>query len=137
VNRRKRARTCIRLIMLGLLNVLVYTIAYAYVGGDAWNGMTADGKYFVRGHFLRSVEGAQTEVSHGIWIYSYAHSVTIPATLGVILIAMLILARPHIIATYRDGAIGGATLVGVIGTVVVIISTTGTVAILIDFLRSW
>src|SRR5262245_2922852 len=105
VNRRRRNRLCIQLILLGLLNVVAYTIAYAYVGGDAWNGGSSDGRYYVMGHFLQTAEGHRTQVSRPVWIYSFVHSITIWPSLAAIVLSMLVLARPHIIATCRDAPI--------------------------------
>ncbi len=137
VPRRRRNLACIAIIALGLANYLVYTLSYAALGGDAHNGfrriVTADDgttqvHYLVRGHFIHSLSGAEREVSRSLWIYSYMHSISVPLTSGAMIISMLILARPHILATMRGGWVAGETVVVVFGTVVVLI-TVGAAAL--------
>ncbi|MBK9127427.1 MAG: hypothetical protein IPM13_06465 [Phycisphaerales bacterium] len=131
VPRRTRNQYCIAIIALGLFNYLVYTLTYAALGGDAHNGTRriisdADGRrhaeYFVKGHFIHSLSGHERQVSRAAWIYSYIHSISVPLTSGAMIISMLILARPHIIATMRGGLVAGETVVTVFGTVAVLIS---------------
>lgn len=129
--RRRRNQICIAVIALGLANYVVYTLTYAALGGDAHNGRvevvrhddgTRDVLYKVRGHFIRSPEGYERAVSRGAWIYSYIHSISVPLTSGALIISMLVLARPHILATMRGGWLSGATLVAVFGTIVALIA---------------
>lgn len=136
MNARTRTRWCIWLILAGLANFLSYTIVYAYIKGDAANGRIDQGRYYVRGHFIHSTEGHEQEVSKWVWIYSYAHSISIWPTVAMILLAMLTLARPMIIAAYSDGAIRGATLVGIIGTLITLLMGILTVFFTIDFIRN-
>ncbi|MGE3180655.1 MAG: hypothetical protein AB7N71_03430 [Phycisphaerae bacterium] len=127
--RRRRNSICIWIIFVGLLNFLIYTITYASVGGDAYNGgirrvVDDDGneavEYIVRGHFIRNLEGREQPVNRSLWLYSYIHSITVPLTSGALIVSMLILARPHILATMRDGWFSGATFVTAFGTIVVV-----------------
>ncbi len=140
--RRRRNRICIRIIAVGMLNFLVYTIFYAALGGDAHNGerraVQQEGRgqrsaYFVRGHHISSLTGREREVSAALWIYSYVHSISVLLTSGAMVISMLVLARPHIIATMRDGAIAGQTFVTVFGTVVVLITSFAVVHFVWNF----
>lgn len=133
--RRRRNQICIVIIAVGLFNFLAYTLGYAILGGDAHNGYrrlvaTADGvarpAYFVRGDHVRSLAGRETEVSRGLWIYSYLHSITVPLTSGALIISMLVLARPHIIATMRSGWVSGQTFVTAFGTIVILASVSAT-----------
>jgi hypothetical protein len=142
LTRRRRNQICIAIIAIGLLNFLVYTLSYAVLGGDAYNGyrktmVQPDGsktvEYFIRGHHVRVLEGLVSEVSRGTWIYSYAHSITVPLTSGALIISMLILARPHIIATMRDGWIGGQTFVTAFGTIVILGSVAATTLLIWHF----
>jgi hypothetical protein len=64
----------------------------------------------------------EREVSAGWWIYSYLHSISVPITSAAMIISMLVLARPHIIATMRDSLVSGRTFVTALGTVVVLIT---------------
>lgn len=134
---RRRNQACIIIIALGLLNLVAYTFAYAVLGGDAHNGhreitRAADGSevanYYLRGHFIHSLTGRERAVSRATWIYSYIHSITIPLTSGAMIISMLVLARPHIIATMRGGLISGRTFIVAFGTIVACI-TGGTTAL--------
>ena len=111
MQRRTRNRICIWLIFAGLLNSLGYTIVYADLGGDARNGgkekvEDPDGQvrevFYIRGHFIHGPGGQRTNVPKWVWIYSYVHSISLWPTQGVMMICMLILARPHIIATMRE-----------------------------------
>jgi len=140
---RRRNRLCIRLIFVGLLNLLVYTIVYAAVGGDAHNGevrmAVADSgpprkTYFVRGHFIRTPEGMERQVHRSVWIYSYVHSISVWITTAGMVISMLVLARPHILATMRDGWISGQTFVVAFATVVVLATLTMVTLFTWDFI---
>lgn len=131
-----RGRLCKRLALLCLLNLAAYTVAYAWVGGDAWNGGIDDGAYYVGGHFLHSVEGSRTPVTRGVWMYSYLHSITVFPSLGALLLAVLALARPHIVATFREGAISGGTVVAILGAIVVLLTALATIMFTADFIRA-
>lgn len=140
--RRRRNQICVGIIAIGMLNFLAYTILYAAMGGDAHNGerrvvSSAEGEkrdaYFVRGHFLRTVEGREREVSRGIWIYSYLHSISVLATSAAMIISMLVLARPHILATMRDGWVSGQAIVISIGTIVLLLTAVMIAMFVWDF----
>jgi hypothetical protein len=138
----RRNRICLRIIIIGLLNFLLYTICYAALGGDAHNGgihpvVGHDGverdAYFVRGHFIRDPAGKEREVHGWLWIYSYLHSISVFATSGAMLISMLVLARPHIIATMRGGWISGQVFIVSFGTIVVLVSSAAMFIFAWDF----
>lgn len=138
----RRNRICLRIIFIGLLNFLLYTVAYAALGGDAHNGdrrkITApDGTtrfaYLVRGHFIRDPAGQEREVNGWVWIYSYLHSISVFITSAAMLLSMLVLARPHIIATMRGGWFSGPTFVVIFGTVVVLITSCAVIVFAWDF----
>ena len=140
--RRRRNKICIGIIAIGALNFLVYTVMYAALGGDAHNGECkvverADGTqavaYFVRGHFIRSLHGQEAEVSRRVWIYSYLHSMSVFVTSAAMIISMLVLARPHILATMRDGLVSGQTFVTAFGTLVVLITSAALFIFAWDF----
>lgn len=129
--RRRRNQICIAIIVVGLVNFLAYTLFYAALGGDAHNGhrelvQGADGRhtavYYVRGHFIHSLSGRERTVSGRAWIYSYLHSISVPLTSGALIISMLVLARPHIIATMRGGWISGPTFVTAFSTIIILIT---------------
>ncbi len=129
---RRRNKICIRVIYIGALNFLLYTLLYAALGGDAHNGEcrvenqsggATRTVYYVRGHFIHSLEGRTRAVSRQTWIYSYLHSISVLITSGAMIISMLVLARPHILATMRDSWIGGRLFVAALGTIVALITS--------------
>lgn len=141
--RRRRNQVCIVIIAAGLANYLVYTLSYSALGGDAHNGhrevvRAEDGSlrsvYYVRGHHVQSLSGRERAVSRGAWVYSYVHSISVPLTWGAVLISMLVLARPHIIATMRGGLISGPTFVSAFGTIVILISLGAAALFTWDFI---
>lgn len=140
--RRRRNKLCIAVITLGTLNFLVYTLMYAALGGDAHNGYrnvtrtesgTVVSAYYLGGHYIRSLAGQERPVSRGIWIYSYLHSISVLLTSGAMIISMLVLARPDMIATMRDGWMSGRTLVTILGTLVVLATCVATFLFTWDF----
>ena len=142
--RRRRNKICIAIIAIGALNFLVYTVVYAALGGDAHNGEArlieqADGTtrvaYCVRGHFIRTLDGQEAEVSRRVWVYSYLHSMSVFVTSAAMIISMLVLARPHILATMRDGWISGQTFVTAFGTVVILVTCAAIFVFAWDFVR--
>lgn len=139
---RRRNKICVWIIAVGALNFLIYTATYSALGGDAHNGevqkiVAADGSmrvaYVVRGHFIRSLHGQEAEVSRRAWIYSYLHSISMFVTSAAMIISMLVLARPHIVATMRDGWIGGRTFVIALGVLVGLVTAVAVVAFALNF----
>jgi len=142
LSRRRRNQICIAVIAVGLLNYMVYTLTYAAIGGDAHNGYreevvdeasVSSSTYYVRGHFIHSLSGRERAVSRATWIYSYLHSITVPITFGAVIVSVLILARPHIIATMRGGLVSGQTFITAFATVVILIASAATVLFVWDF----
>ncbi|MFO0839529.1 MAG: hypothetical protein U1D55_13515 [Phycisphaerae bacterium] len=141
--RRRRNQICIAVLAIGAINLVLYTFIYAAVGGDAFNGyrrvvQNADGssrvEYVVRGHHLRYLSGLETHVSRGMWIYSYSHSILLLLTSGAMIISMLFLARPHILATMRDGWINGQVFVTAFGTIVALLTAAAVFLFTWDFI---
>jgi len=142
--RRRRNRICVGIIIAGAVNFAIYTVSYAALGGDAHNGevkqiAAEDGSqrtaYFVRGHFIHSLSGKETEVSRGLWVYSYLHSMSVFLTSAAMIISMLVLARPDILATMRGGWISGQTLVSAFGTLVILLTSAALFVFAWDFVR--
>ena len=131
--RLRRNQICIAIMALGLLNLLAYTVSYAALGGDAYNGwrerlVGPDGRqtsvYYLRGHFVHSLDGRVRIVSRAVWIYSYIHSISVPLTSGAMIISMLVLVRPHVLATMRGGVLNGRRFVIAFGAIVALISVS-------------
>jgi hypothetical protein len=138
MDRQRRNRILLWVITLGLGNFLAYTLAYGYLGGDAPNGHVADGEYYLKGHFLWRLAGKSSDpVPRGVWMYSFVHSISIYPTIAGVLVSMLILARPHIIATMKtDSPIRGQTFVAVCLTVIVLVTGAVTLMFALNFLRA-
>lgn len=144
MQRRTRNRICIWVIFGGLLNFLVYTVVYASVGGDAKNGgngvfVDADGEtregFYISGHFIHG-KGRSKGVPRWLWIYSYLHSISLWPTQGAIVICMLILARPHIIATMRESnLIRGPTFITMVITLTAVLCSAMTIWFTIHFVQ--
>jgi hypothetical protein len=135
MTRRARNRLCIWIVVLGMANFLGYTVVYNYIGGDAKNGRVEGGTYYVRGHFLHDTEGRSRAVPRGVWIYSYLHSISIWPTVAAVILSMLVLARPHILATMKGGIIEGRTFVTIFATLVVLGTAVSTLWFILDFVR--
>lgn len=135
MDRQRRNLLLLWIIALGLGNFVIYTVIYWYLGGDAANGAYKDGLYYLRGHFLWARSGMMSEpVSRAVWLYSYIHSISIWPTIAATLVSMLILARPHIIATMKtDTPVRGNTFVAICITVIVFVTGTTTVFFVLDF----
>ncbi len=67
-------------------NLVLFFITTAYLGGDALNGKSFDGHYFLSNH------GHLTEVSHGIFLYSTIHSIVFIA-LGLLAVPLAFIAN--------------------------------------------
>lgn len=125
------------IIILGLSNFVSYTVMYWYLQGDAKNGAVIEGSYYVRGHFIHGTTGEKSQVGRGLWVYSYIHSISIWPTVGAVLVAMFILARPHIIATMgTDAWISGRTFITVCITVIVLITGASTLYFILSFINA-
>jgi hypothetical protein len=139
MDRRKRNRICIWLIIFGLANFILYAIGYSIIGGDAPNGYIKDtdaGRvYYVRGHFVHRMVGYEQDVPKWVWIYSYMHSISIWPSIAMVLLAMLTMARPHIMATYQRGIMTGQTLVVVVATVIVIVTSVVMLEFVVSFIK--
>lgn len=139
MDRLKRNHVCIWLMVIGLTNIIVYAVVYAMIGGDAPNGYIklVDGKliYYIRGHFVHRMIGYEQDVPRWVWIYSYIHSISIWPSLATLLLAMLVMARPHIMATYQGGILGGQTLVTVMATVIVLVTAAIMLSFIVSFVR--
>lgn len=129
------------MIFIGLLNFAAYTIVYAELGGDARNGYIgrtqgAQRDYYVAGHFVHGTEGKFSRVAPWVWVYSYAHTITLWPTQAAILVCLLVLARPHIIATMKEnGLMQGQTFVAVCATIILLLSAALTAWFLIGFIK--
>lgn len=138
MERQKRNQLLLWIIALGLANFVLYTLIYWCLGGDAPNGHVENGSYYVRGHFLWALAGKSSEpISRTVWLYSFIHSISIWPTVAAVLVSMLILARPHIIATMKaDSIVRGHTFVTVCITAIVLVTGATTLFFIFNFARA-
>ena len=135
MDRRRRNRLCVWLIIIGLANFIGYAVLYAIIGGDAPNGEITNGVFYVRGHFIHRSIGYEQDVPRWVWIYSYIHSISIWLSIAMVLLAMLTLARPHIMATYQQGIMRGSTLVTVMATLIVFVTSVVMLLFVFEFVQ--
>ena len=64
---------------IALVNFFAFLLISTYLGGDAINGYTAHGDFFVCGH------GLCRRVTSSVWHYSYCHAI---ATIGLMLLTL-------------------------------------------------
>ena len=131
MDRLRRNKICIWLIVIGLANFAVYTAVYFCIGGDARNGYheIVDGRseWHLGGPDYVGHQRPGRQVSAGVWIYSYLHSISILPSMAAVLASMLVLARPHIIATMKGTAISGKTFVN--GAIVLVLVVPGAIVL--------
>lgn len=67
------------LFVITVINFGVWGVINSFIHGDAINGKTEGGKYYV------AIKGRYTEVLRGVYLYSYVHTCTnfvlFPATI--------------------------------------------------------
>jgi hypothetical protein len=68
-------------------------------------------------------------------MYSYIHSISILPTMAAIILCTLMLARPHIIATMKEGFVGGQTVITIFATVVILVVGAVTTWFILDFIH--
>jgi len=122
----KRTRICVWIIILGLANFVAYTIGWAAIGGDAMNGyVRRQSDEAQTRHYFLVRHGADTfEVSRTAWVYSAVHSISVPLTVGAIVLSMLALAKERLIASMHATIVHGRvfmTLLAIAIAVLVVI----------------
>ena len=123
----QRTRICIRVIVIGLLNFLAYTVVYLLIGGEAVNGSVryaADGDIV---YFLKSWSQSEVQVSKATFIYNAIHSISIWPTAGAVMLAMLTLAKDRIVSAMRSTIVRGRTFITILATVLVVIISLATI----------
>lgn len=123
----RRTRICIRVIVIGLLNFLAYTVVYLLIGGEAVNGSVryaADGDIV---YFLKSWSQSEVQVHKVTFIYNAIHSISIWPTAGAVMLAMLTLAKDRIVSAMRSTIVRGRTFITILATVLVVIISLATI----------
>ncbi len=80
-------RICGVIKVIGVLNFLAFVAVALWIGGDAVNGHTIDGRFFLSNH------GKFTEVSEAVYRYSYAHAVSVWITFPMAFLVALLQQR--------------------------------------------
>jgi hypothetical protein len=62
------------LVLVAVLNFVLFWIIGVSIGGEALTGKIEDGRYFLREY------GRYTEVTHGVWMYSKVHTISVYVT---------------------------------------------------------
>jgi hypothetical protein len=70
--------------VVAFANFVLLALGAWWLGGDAVNGKVANGRYFL------GLAGDLTEVSRGVWIYSYVHVISNFVTAGLAVVALTI-----------------------------------------------
>ena len=127
-NADRRTRTCIWIILLGLVNFLAYVILYWFLWGEAVNGHVVQ-----EGDHLRYYLQSGQEVSRGVFLYSGIHSISIAPTVGAIMLAMLTLAKDRVISSMRRTIVRGRTLITILATIITMIVVVWTIWFILQF----
>ena len=127
----RRTRICIWVIVLGLLNFLAYTVLYVFINGEAVNGWV-DVHVGTRHYYLQS----GTEVSHGVFLYSGVHSISIWVTVAAVMLAMLTLAKDRIISSMHAAVVRGRTFITILATIITLTTALATVYFVLIFART-
>ena len=83
--------------LCGGVNFVVFVVISLVLGGDALGTTAIGGHYFLASH------GRLTEVSRGVWIYSWAHAFITVTTLPTVMIVGLIHELMHPRSPERSG----------------------------------
>jgi len=75
------------------------------------------------------------DIGKGPYIYSGVHSILILLTVGAVLLAMLTLAKDHIVTAMENHIINGRALIHVFATVVVLTTVMMMLLFLLDFIN--
>lgn len=76
---------CVLAIALGVLNFMAFAIIALCLGGDAVNGRSENGRYFLSSH------GKNTEVSEAVFNYSRMHVYSVFITHPLAIVSGIIL----------------------------------------------
>jgi hypothetical protein len=130
----RRTRICIRVIVIGLLNFLAYTVVYMLIGGEAVNGPV---EYAADGDIVYSLkcwlQREPKEVDKWIFIYSAIHSFSIWPTAGAVMLAMLTLAKERIVSAMHSTIVRGRTFITILATILIVIISLATIMFAIKF----
>ena len=106
------------MILIGLANFLVYTIAYLIIGGEAIHGQIISSG----GRTQYLLAGRADPVSRCVFIYSAIHSISIWPTFGAVMLAMLTLAKDRIVESMHSALVRGRAIITLLAVIIAIIA---------------
>ena len=118
-------------LVIGLANFLVYTIAYLIIGGEAIHGKIISSA----GQTQYLLGGRTDPVSRCVFIYSAIHSISIWPTFGAVMLAMLTLAKDRIVESMRSALVRGRAIITLIAVIITIIAILLTFMFTRQFVR--
>ena len=119
------------MILIGLANFLVYTIAYLIIGGEAISGqIIAKG-----GQTQYLLAGRADPVSRCVFVYSAIHSISIWPTFGAVMLAMLTLAKDRIVESMHSALVRGRAIITLLAVIIAIIAIFWTYRFTRQFVR--
>jgi hypothetical protein len=114
-----RTKICIWIIVIGMVNFLAFTIGYTIIGGEAIRGKITVDAGGDRNYYLDS----EKKVSHGVFLYSGIHCISIWLSVAAIMLSMLTLAKDRIVDSMHAAVVRGRTFCTVVAVLIGI--TTG------------
>jgi len=119
----KRTRVCVWIILLGLANFVAYAVGWAVIGGDAMNGYARcdPGPDGARRFFLVRHGAEVFEVGRVAWVYSAVHSISVPLTVGAVVLSMLTLAKDRLIASMQSTIIHGRLFITLLAVAIAVL----------------
>ncbi|MCE5326801.1 MAG: hypothetical protein LLG01_10320 [Planctomycetaceae bacterium] len=136
----RKTRVAVLVIFLGLANFMLFTVGYVIVGGEAINGRVrsdADGSvhYYLKSAVSGGPDGGDImpERSRAVFIYSAVHSISIWPTVGMVMLAMLALAKDRIVSAMHSTIVRGRTFITILATVIVLAVILATIVFIGQF----
>lgn len=137
----RKTRVAVLVILLGLANFLMFTVGYVIVGGEAINGRVRYGAdnavhYYLKSAVSAGADGAEImpERSRGVFIYSAVHCISIWPTVGLVMLAMLALAKDRIVSAMHSTIVRGRTFITILATIIVLALILATVVFIGQFI---
>lgn len=126
-----RTKICLWVIVIGMAYFLLYSVAYAVVGGESVRGKVyEDAATGWRTYHLDSGK----EVGRGEFIYMGVHSIVLWVSVAAVMLAMLTLAKDRIADSMQSAAVRGRTFCTVLAVVIGIFTGGMTFLYVRDFI---
>ena len=113
-----KTKICVWVILIGLVNFLAFAVAWFAIGGDAIGGRVVLAPDGGMAYLLKAPSGPEIAVSRGVFIYSGVHCISIWITVAAVMLAMLTLAKDHIVSSMRSTIMHGRILITILAVVI-------------------